>query len=152
MQLKELCQPFSEPPTPISDDSQSDWITVYWTFCMSAWDQCGFRAKGTGDCLCSTFFLAPPSAHWFIVFIFSDDDLGKSDSSSGSMDSIQVGPAFSAGSSRRFHLHVSLSQQVIPKLTETFRRGASLRQGFILGDLILCLSDAKLQIDLIPVT
>lgn len=62
--------------------------------------------KGRGTVYVLRFFLAPPSANWFIVFIFSDDDLGKSDSSSGSMDSIQVGPAFSDGSSRRVHLHV----------------------------------------------
>ena len=36
-----------------------------------------------------------PASNYFL-FVPVDDDLGKSDSSSGSMDSFQVGPTFSA--------------------------------------------------------
>lgn len=49
-----------------------------------------------------------PASNDFLYFPL-DDDLGKSDSSSGSMDSFQVGPTLSAGSSHNRYIIASWS-------------------------------------------
>lgn len=71
-------------------------MAVYWTFTC----QCVIKAilqpkEGFVYALQSLACLASNNSLYFPL----DDDLGKSDSSSGSMDSIQVGPTFSFGTS-----------------------------------------------------
>lgn len=57
---------------------------------VSKWLRRFYKKKWSS--LCST----PLSwIQWFFLYFPLDDDLGKSDSSSGSMDSFQVGPTFS---------------------------------------------------------
>lgn len=55
-----------------------------------------------------------------------DDDLGKSDSSSGSMDSFQVGPTFSAGCSHILHILTWSCSIKSLFLIEVVRQRASL--------------------------
>lgn len=153
MQLKELCQPFSEPPTPISDDSQSDWITVYWTFCMSVWDQCGFRAKGTGDCLCSTVFFWPRPPPTDLLYLSFQMMISES----------QTAPP-AAWTAFRWVLLSQLGAHngsifTSPSPNKSFQNKQRLLEEGPLCDKAsssgiwsYCLSDAKLQIDLIPVT
>lgn len=80
-------------------------MAVYWTFtCQCAIKVISQPKGGFVYALQSLACLASNDSLYFPL----DDDLGKSDSSSGSMDSIQVGPTFSAECSHLVHLHVEL--------------------------------------------
>ena len=78
-----------------------------------------------------------PGSHDFVRFFLSDDDLGKSDSSSGSMDSFQVGPALSA---RCSHIHYIITQswstkplfltEAVSSKTASFPQTFGLNLGF----------------------
>lgn len=72
---------------------------------MSVCDYGGFTTKG--GCVYALQYLACLASNDSLHFPL-DDDLGKSDSSSGSMDSFQVGPTLSAGCSHLVHLRVEL--------------------------------------------